>query len=88
MSLGSLGCALGAVGFIRGRCVHSGAPLGSSGSFGVFGGCALLRVVGFTRVRPGSRRGHWVRAGAPWRLSDYFGVDGFTRVRPGCRRVH
>ena len=28
-SLGSLGCALGVVGFIRGRCVNSGAPWGS-----------------------------------------------------------
>ena len=47
-SLGSLGWALGVVGFIRGRRVHQGAPRGSSGSPG---------VAGFTGVRSG---GLWV----------------------------
>ena len=37
------------VGFIRGRWVYSGAPWGSSGSFG---------IVGFIRVFPGGRCVH------------------------------
>ena len=42
--LGSFGCALGVVGFIRGRWVRSGTTWWSFGSFG---------VVGILRVRPG-----------------------------------
>ena len=42
-------CALGVVGFIQGRWVYSGAPWGSSGSFG---------VVGFAWVHPGGRQVH------------------------------
>ena len=65
----SIGCALGVVGFIPGRKVHSGAPLGLLGTSAVVGfrpcvrwhhlvslgslGCAL-RVVGFISVRTGS----------------------------------
>ena len=50
-SLGSLVWALGAVGFIRGRRVHWGAPRGSSCS---------PDVAGFTGVRFG---GLWVYPG-------------------------
>ena len=63
-SLGSLGCAMGLVGFIRGGWVHSGVPWGSLGSFfsfgslgsalGALGSCWSLgssEVVGFTCVR-------------------------------------
>ena len=74
-SLGSRGCALGVVGGRRvhadalwgssapseARCVHTGAPGGGSGSFG---------VVGFTRVRSGGR---WVLSGVS---SGSFGVLG------------
>ena len=89
MSLGSLGCVLGVVGFIPGRCIRSGAPWRFFCSSG---------VVGFTCVSP---RGHWVHPGslgsfgcalgvvgfvwghsrAPWMSLDSFGVVRFTRVR-------
>ena len=48
-SLGSLGCALTVVEFIRGRCVHFGALSGSSGS---------PWVPRFIGVRHGGRRFH------------------------------
>ena len=71
-SFGSLGFALGVIGFIRSRWVHSGSPLWSWGPFA---------VVGFTVVRTGGR---WVHPG--WLGSLGFalvllgssGVDGFT----------
>ena len=44
-SLGSLGCALGVMGFDQVRGVHRGAPLGSLGS------------LGYIAVRPGCRSG-------------------------------
>ena len=62
VSFGSLGFALGVVGFIRSRWVQSGSPLWSWGPFA---------VVGFTVVRTGGR---WVHPG--WLGSS--GVDGFT----------
>ena len=49
-SLGSFGCDLGVVGFIKGRWVHSGASWGSLGSFGVVGFIGVhTGVVGFIR---------------------------------------
>ena len=48
-SLGSLGCVLGVVRYIRNRWVNWGAPWGSSGSSGVIAVCTLGR-----RVIPGS----------------------------------
>ena len=48
-SQGSQGCTQRAVGFIRGRWIHWGAPWGSSGSSG---------VTGFTGMCPGVRRVH------------------------------
>ena len=84
-SFGSLGSALGDVGFIRSRWVHSDAPwemLGSSG------------VVGFTRERP---VGRWVHAGSLGSsgvaLVYALGVVRYIRcwvhpVRPECRCVH
>ena len=48
--LGTLGCTVCVVGFIRGRCLHSHTPLGSLGSFA---------VVVFIRVRPGGHQIHW-----------------------------
>ena len=48
----SLGCALGCVGFIRGRSVQSRAPLGLLSS---------SSVVGFTQMRAGDR---WIHSGA------------------------
>ena len=90
-SLGSLGYALGVVGFVRGRWVHFhwGAPWGSCGSFGFIGAWSLgkmgyaLEVVGFIR-------------GTPWGITGFIGVhharsfvvDGFLVVRPGAHRVH
>ena len=77
MSLGSLGCALGVVGFttvagflkctlrmarvISGCSAHWGEPWGLSGSFGVIG--------------------------APWGSSATSGVVGFIKVCPGGRRI-
>ena len=63
--LGSLGCALGVVGFIRGCRVHWVAPWGSSGS---------SAFVAFIGVRPCVRRVH------PWSLGALgcaVGVVGF-----------
>ena len=72
--LGSLGCALGVVGFIRGRSrvrprgrwVHPG-PLGSLGS--------ALGVVRFVW-------GCWVHSDSPCGSLSSSGVVGFTRKRP------
>ena len=75
-SLGSLGCALGVVGFIRGRWVHLVRPGGcrvhpvSLGSVG-----CVLRAFGFRSV-------HW---GVPWCRRVHPGSFG---VRTGGRRVH
>ena len=83
-SLGSLGCVMGVVGLIRGRCVHGGAPLGSSCVVG-FTRVYLCssRVVRFIRVCP---RGRWVH---PGRLGSLVGfIRGGTRVRPGGRLFH
>ena len=73
-SLGSRGCALEVVWFIRGRWIHSGELRGSSGSFGVvrFNLGHALVVAGFIRD-------------PTW---GSFGVLGFTRVRPRYFRVH
>ena len=83
----------GVVGFIRGRCVHSGALSQSS--------CTSV-VVGFIGERPGScrvypasvvslavRPGLWVQLGVPRGSSGssarvYWGVG----VHPGCYRAH
>ena len=60
-SVGSLGCALCAIGFIRGDWVNWGATSGPSGLFG-FAGFTVVRprglVVGFTGVSPGSHQVH------------------------------
>ena len=49
MIAGSLWCALGVVGFIRGHWVHKDSPWRQSGSSG---------VAGFTGIRTGCRRFH------------------------------
>ena len=69
---GSLRFAIGVVGFIQDRLVHSGSPLGKLVSFGVFG---------FTRVRSGGRCVHPRTLGS---LAFALGVVGFI----GGRRVH
>ena len=69
---GSLRFAIGVVGFIQDRLVHSGSPLGKLVSFGVFG---------FTRVRSGGRCVHPRTLGS---LAFALGVVGFIRGR----RVH
>ena len=97
MVAGLVGVRTGVVGFILGHWVHWGAPLVSSGSFG---------VTGFTGVLPGGRRvhpaslgslvcalgfagfikGHWVNWGVPWGTSGSSGVivvAGDPRVHPG-----
>ena len=69
VSLGSLACTLGVVGYIRDRWVHSRALWGSLGSSG---------VVEFTRVRPGCRWVHPVSSGS---LARALEVIGFIRGR-------
>ena len=79
-SLGSLRCALGVVGYVRGRWVHRVALWVSSGSFG---------VAGFIRVRPGEVgffRGRSVYWSAPWGSSGLFGVSGYIGKRVGFVR--
>ena len=65
--LSSLVYALGVIGFIRGRWVHSVSPWGSLGSSG---------VVRFTRVRPGCRCVHLGSLGS---LMFALGVVGFIQ---------
>ena len=69
-------CALGVVGFIRGRWVQSGAHCGSLGSSG---------VVGFTRVGLGDPSVH---PGSLGSLVCALGVVECTRVPPAGRWVH
>ena len=77
------------VGFIRGRCVHSGVPWESLGSSGMVGApWGSLEFGWCTRMRHGRR---WVHEGAPLVLMGSYCVVGFTRVRaagicvyPGC----
>ena len=64
--------ALGVVGFIRVRGVHSCVPWGYSGLFGTF--WRALRVVAFIRSRHGSRRVHSGSFGK-------FGFVGFIDAR-------
>ena len=99
VSLGSFGCALGVVGFIRGS---SGALLALDSFW-----CALsvvgyircrcihsgaprgsfgsFRFVGFIRVRPG---GGWFHLGVSWGSFGSFEVVSFIRVCPGCSWIH
>ena len=77
-SLSSFAYALRVVGFIRSRCVHSGAPWGTSDP---------LEGVGFIQVHPGGRwfiGGRWVHRGSLGSL----GVIWFIRVRLAVCRVH
>ena len=80
--LSSFGCALGDVGFIRGRYVRSCAPWWSLGS---------LWVVGIVWVLPGGR---WVHSGSLVSFGcnvGYLGsfeVVGLVWVQPGGRWVH
>ena len=84
--LGSGGCALGVVGFMRDRWVHDGASWGSSGSFGCslghsgvpWGWSGSLVVVGFTRLRPVGRRVH---SGSLGSLGYVLGVVSAIRGR-------
>ena len=69
VSLGSLGLALGAVGFIWGRWVHWCAPWGQSGSSG---------VAWPSRLHPWGRRVH---SGSQGSLECAFGVVGFIQDR-------
>ena len=72
-SLGSRGCALSVVRFIRGRWVHSVVPWWSLGSSG---------VIWFTQVTL-----YWVSlgsSGVPWGSLRSSGIVGFTAVCPGC----
>ena len=72
-SLGSFGCVLGIIGFIRCRWVHSGAPFRLSGSLG----CSLGVVMII--------RGH---SGAPCGSLSSLGVVGFVPMRLGDHWVH
>ena len=71
--LGSLAGALGVVGWIRSRWVHSSALCGLLDSSG---------VVGFTRVCPRGRRFIWGRMS--WGSIGLSRVVGFLRACPGC----
>ena len=86
MSLGSLGSALGVVGFIRGRWVYCGALRASSRcDLEVY--CSSA-IAGFIVVHPGGRSVRWVAWCAYWGLLGTSGVTGFMGVRPWGRLVH
>ena len=103
-SLGSVGFALGVVGFIRGRWIPSGSPWGSFGSLGgrwvqVVGFTWLLSVgrcvhpwsfrsLGFSLGVVGYIRGRWIYSGSLCGPLSSSGVVGFTRFRPRCHWVH
>ena len=72
-SLGSLGFALGADGFIRSRWVHWRSPWGSLDSLAF-----ALGVVGCTQIRPECC---WVHAASSGSLGFALGVVGFIRDR-------
>ena len=80
-SVGSLVCALYAIGFIRGDWVNWGATSGPSGSFW-FAGFTVVRprglVIGFAGVSPGSRQVHLGSLGS---LVCALGAVGLTRCR-------
>ena len=91
-ALGPFPCALGVVGFVPVRSVHSRAPCGSSGSFGY-----VRSIPVRPRVRPGAFRAFphvlvvagvvWVRlvhSSAPW---GSFGCVRSIPVSPGDRSV-
>ena len=86
-SLGSFGCALVFIGFIRCLWVHSGGSLEVVGRVrpgGRWVHLALLGslgVVGFIWMRPGDR---WVH----WRWFGSLGVVGFILVLPGVCLVY
>ena len=69
VSFGSIGRALVVVGFIQVRLVHSGAPLGSLGSYA---------FVSFKRAQPGSR---WVHSGSLGSFRRSLVVIGFICIR-------
>ena len=95
MSLRSLVCALGIVGFILGHCVRSRAPWGNcfhQVSFRslarALGVVEFTGVVGFTVARSWCLwyiLGRWVHSGMLFGSSS---VVGFTRVRPRGRWIH
>ena len=81
-SLGAFVRALPVLGFIRVSWVVSGAPLGSSGSFG---------LVGSIWARPGGRlvyEGSLGLFGAALGSSGSFWLVGFMLAHPGRRLVH
>ena len=86
--MGSRGCTLGVVGFIRGRWVQAGALWGSFGVFWVHCGAPCrstgsLWVDVFTRVRSGLHRVH---SGSLGSLGCALGTVWFNRVLLGSLR--
>ena len=79
-SLISFGRALGLVGFISVRWVHTGAPWVSAGSFG---------FVGIIWALPWGRRVHSGSLGSYWGSAlGSLGFVRFIRALPVDRRVH
>ena len=73
-TLGLVGFALGVIGFVKDRGVHSVVHWVSLGS---------SEAVGFTRVRPGGRSVHpgsWWRPGGRWVHPVLLGSPGFALV--------
>ena len=100
-SIGSFGCALGVVGFVRGRQGSLRYALGVSGVAG-FIGVLLVFIQGLV-VHWGAPGwslglsgnavfigvcGRWDHWGAPWELLGSYGVNWFIGVRPVGRQGH
>ena len=88
--MGSLGCALGLVGYILCHMVHWGSPWGRrvhpESLVAHQGSSSSLEFTGLIRVRSGVFgfiHGAWVHWSAPWGSWVSFGVLGSLGCRPG-----
>ena len=88
VSLGSLGCAMGVIGFIQGLWVHRGRPcvwLGSSEVRWVYCGAGLSLAAWIIGVRLGVST---IDLGSLCTFGSAMGVAGFIGLHSGCHQVH
>ena len=85
--IGSLGCALGVVGFVRSRCIHLGVLWGKSGVAGLIGVCPgdimIVRSTPWCSSRSFKNSGFIGSFGVAALFSWTLGVVKFVPGRPG-----